>query len=494
MTTVSVNYREGPHLGGKSKIDRNNGVHIIRHFRVEQRASHDPKNGACDRRPTLFFFSALPCGPDDFIREYVLSFSPLLLRHFKLDCASSGREEAFLATLDAEWASLDTHAGDGSELRSPFLVCTDRHPHVIQGLEVPLRGVRPQLVYSRGDTACLVAGIRLEDVDAVMAAEGVHAIEPLPHPAKLSRNLYATLDPLDQRRESPLEGTKPPHTGKAAEQNVSDPRHFSPLEVRFNHGKDLPTDLVISLTPGAWEPRLVRTWRQHLTSFVSTRSLWDEHLRELFLWTRSAPENFVANGASRRQGGLRAGRNVSDEANSNNSTLIAAHGLSGTASLWEVVAARSSEDGACDLGRLAAFRENDRRDSAQRGRQGPLRVGVGRSGRKKVVPRDGEMRDRLVLRGAGLLGKTAGDNVHCLLTVLAYLATRPEVAYVDDLPKVTPFNLEAAWITQSGRETSYPMWDHGLDGRTEVRPQCYHTRWRVNPKLLSAVKEGGGFI
>ena len=97
----------------------------------------------------------------------MLSFS--LLRRFKLDCASSGREEAFLA-LDAEWASLETHAGDGSKLRSPFLVCTDRYPHVIQGLEVLLHRVHPQLVYSRGDTACLVAGIRLENDKAANCA------------------------------------------------------------------------------------------------------------------------------------------------------------------------------------------------------------------------------------------------------------------------------------------------------------------------------------
>ena len=198
-----------------------------------------------------------------------------------------------------------------------------------------------------------------------MAAEGIHAIEPLPHPAKLSGNLYAMLDSLDQRGEAPLEETKPPesqlrHVGKAAKKNVSDPRYFSPLENRFNHGEGLPTDLVISLTPGAWKPRLVRAWRQHLTSFVSTRSLWDEHLRELFLWTRSTPEKFVANGAGRRQGGLSAGHNISDEAKSNNSGLIAAHGLGGTTSLWEQEAVRSSEDGACDLGRLGAFLENDR--------------------------------------------------------------------------------------------------------------------------------------
>ena len=66
-----------------------------------------------------------------------------------------------------------------------------------------------------------------------------------------------------------------------------------------------------------------------------------------------------------------AGHNISDEANSNNSELIAAHGLGGMANLWEQATTRSSEDGACDLGRLGAFLENDRRDSAQRGRQGP---------------------------------------------------------------------------------------------------------------------------
>ena len=115
---------------------------------------------------------------------------------FKLDCASSGREKAFLATLDAEWTRLAINADDASKLRSPFLVYTGGHPHVIRGLEVSLHPVRPQLVYSRGDTACLVVGIRLDDIDAVMAAEGIHAIKPLPHPVKLSRNLYATLDSL----------------------------------------------------------------------------------------------------------------------------------------------------------------------------------------------------------------------------------------------------------------------------------------------------------
>ena len=69
----------------------------------------------------------------------------------------------------------------------------------------------------------------------------------------------------------------------------------------------------------------------------------------------------------------------------------------------------------------------------------------------------------------GSLGSSAEDDARCLLTVLAYLATRPEVAYLDELPPVFELNVEAAWITQSGEETTYSTWSQGIDGRTEVR-------------------------
>ena len=87
--------------------------------------------------------------------------------------------------------------------------------------------------------------------------------------------------------------------------------------------------------------------------------------------------------------------------------------------------------------------------------------------------RRGKIHDRVVIQGADSLGNTAEDNAHCLLTVLAYLATRPEVAYVDDFPEVIPFNVEAAWVTQSGKESTYSVWDQGIDGRTEASPSLF---------------------
>ena len=254
-------------------------------------------------------------------------------------------------------------------------MCTDRHPDVIQTLKTSesfAHSARARLVYSRGDTACHLAGLRVGDVDSVRVAEGIHVVEPLPQTAKLSRSLYATLANTPDRNE------------------------------------ELPDSLEVYLTPGSWEPGFGRRWKSHLNSFGSAGRLWHDHLRELFLWTGERSH-----------------------------TLVTGHGLSETASLWEHVVDRSSkDDDACNVGRIRVSHETDN--------------------------------GRIVLHGAGSPGERKEDNSNCLLTILAYLTTRPEVAYVDDVPRAIPFNIEAAWIAQSGRETTYPLWNHGIDGRTEV--------------------------
>lgn len=372
-------------------------------------------------------------------------------------------------------------------LRYPFLVCGDRHPDAILALQSVVHRARTQLAYSRGDTACLLAGVRLDEVETVRQSEGVHAIEPLPQPAKLSRSLHAKLgDPPEPSsgRDSKRQGTK---SGGGASQPQQAP-HLG--NVRFNHGEGLPSDLDVSLTPGIWGVDMVHTWVEHLTSFETAAHLWDEHLRQRFFWTRRP----TVDGGEETAGHPRAGagdnkgkkrRGLADDGARPSSipsvrrarnALVETHGLEDIERLWEQTAEHSSADGGCDFGRLRASSasEDSNTEHTAKGLGGkPKRRPNGRSGSSQKGSASnkgssGDNHDRVVLRGAGSLGITPQDNTHCLLTVLAYLATLPEVAYLDELPQVFELNVEAAWITQSGEETAYSIWNQGIDGRTEV--------------------------
>lgn len=422
-----------------------------------------------------------------------------------MDRASSGRERAFRATLDSEWASLrsaqdgggnvplsedslDDLLAGGSNLatstlrRSPFLVCTDRHPDAILELENMLHRTRTQMTYSRGDTACVLAGLRLDDVEALQELEWVHAVEPLPHPAKLSRNLHAELEPLaeGEKRDSSSRVDGKSTTTKKAQGGIDSSEALynkgtrsrrqtearrSPRNVRFNHGEGIPNDLDVSLTPGTWGLGLAEKWTQHLTSFGSTARLWDNHLREQLLWTRSGVDTSTDK-ETKQAAASGAGEKEADNTGTVRNTVVTGNGLGDTASLWEQAATFSSRDEACDFGRLRAV-SGDLQDDQEGGEEGGGRRHRGRGGSARSTSEDAH--DRVVLRGVGSLGRSEQDNAHCLLAVMAYLVTKPEVAYVDDLPQVVPLNIEAAWITQSGEEATYPVWEQGIDGRTEVR-------------------------
>lgn len=336
-------------------------------------------------------------------------------------------------------------------------------------------------------------------------SEGVHVIEPLPQPAKLSRSLHANLEdlPLESSDDvvnihggSPFssssggEGARTKRGSGGSSQRQRQP--LSPRSVLFNHGEGLPSDLDVSLTPGTWGLDMVHTWTDHLTSFESTAHLWDEHLRERFLWTRrpaldgdEVTAATAGGGTEDRNGEKR--RDLADDGahRRTRNALVEAHGLDGLETLWDQAADHSSKDGACDFRRLRAASASEENttdaDTQEFGKRKlkPLderRRGwdrrAGPSQKDPASAKKGESggtHDRVVLRGAGSLGNTPQDNAHCLLTVMAYLVTRPEVAYVDDLPQVFELNVEAAWITQSGEETTYSIWDQGIDGRTEVR-------------------------
>ena len=450
----------------------------------------------------------------------------------QLDASPSGREEVFRATVESQWALLASgdeddaqHSplpvhGDGDGvlpgtrestasgpsgplLRSPFLVCGDRHPDAILALESVVHRARTQLAYSRGDTACLLAGLRLDEVETVRLSDGIHAVEPLPQPAKLSRSLHAKLeDPLESSSGGGGEG-RGSNSGSGARQPQRAP---PPGNVRFNHGEGLPSDLDVSLTPGVWGLGMVDAWAEQLTSFETVAHLWDGHLRQRFLWTRRPTED--GGGAAAGQPGGGAGdnerkqrRGLTDDGARRSSVpgiprarnaLVETHGLEGLERLWEQTSERGSKGGGCDFERLrtssASAGSNIDPNLEGLGRKPTPRYERGRPTRrpgslsqKGSAPTKGagggDNHDRVVLRGVSSLGITPQDDAHCLLTVLAFLVTRAEVSYLDELPRVFELNVEAAWITQSGEENAYSIWNQGIDGRTEVRDKARGSTW-----------------
>lgn len=383
-----------------------------------------------------------------------------------------------------------------SPSRFPFLVCGDRHPDAILALESVAHRARTQLAYSRGDTACLLAGLRLDEVESVRQSRGIHAIEPLPQPAKLSRSLHAKLD--DPAGSSNGRGSRRRDTkgGRGTRQTQQAP---PPGNVLFNHGEGLPRDLDVSFTPGVWGLDMVHTWTEHLTSFETSAHLWDEYLRRRFLWTRlptvdggeataDHPGGAAGDNERKKSRGL-ADHGVRSSGVSGirraRNDLVETHGLEDLERLWEQTAEHGVKGGGCDFGRLlaSAALENGNNDGSsntdglggkpkqrheRRRPNGRSSLSSSQKGSTRSKGGGGDSYNRVVLRGAGSLGVTPQDNAHCLLTVLAYLMTRPEVAYLDELPQVFELNVEAAWITQSGEETAYSIWNQGIDGRTEV--------------------------
>jgi hypothetical protein len=65
---------------------------------------------------------------------------------------------------------------------------------------------------------------------------------------------------------------------------------------------------------------------------------------------------------------------------------------------------------------------------------------------------------------AGLESLTDG----CLVALIGFLLAQPHVCYIEDLPSVVAHNIQGSWIVQSGEQGSYPLWDAGLRGETEV--------------------------
>lgn len=77
--------------------------------------------------------------------------------------------------------------------------------------------------------------------------------------------------------------------------------------------------------------------------------------------------------------------------------------------------------------------------------------------------------------GAGAAGADATSEVDgerektaCLMGLISFLASRPEVARVSALPRAELSNAVAGRIVQGGSATSAPIWGRGVDGSGEV--------------------------
>lgn len=414
-----------------------------------------------------------------------------LFASMQLEASTPGKEETFRAAVEEEWNILASQKVDDdnessrsppessrdssheekptSTVRSPFIVCTDRHPSAVSAVEEKIGCVHTQLVYSGGDSACVLAALSLEDVVAVQKTARVRFVEPIPHPAKLSRSLHAELKPGVEKKthesDQPLSRGR---RGHGIRRQLQRKIHF------LGGGDRLPGDLEVTLTPGTWGIGIVREWLRHLASFDSIADLWGEHLRERFLWTRSIldaqPE------VLRTREGSNGTRNEGDDETTPSfpNKMVREHGLHQTVGLWEHVVERSSREGVCRLERLALSAEDNQSGAWAHGGgsdEGSA-FSPGRGDHSRRRAEYGDAHDRVILRGAGSLGVQAQDSDHCLLTLIAYIVTRPEVSWVAELPSISPLNIEAAWITQSAKKTSYPIWEQGIDGRTEVRSAC----------------------
>ncbi|CAM9140348.1 unnamed protein product, partial [Choristocarpus tenellus] len=392
----------------------------------------------------------------------------------QLDRSSLGREQAFQVTLDFERQTLaasisideedSIHSGydlDAVQPCSPYLVCTKRHPDAVQAVEDAVERARTQLTYSKGNTSCLLAGLRPADLTFLGTLKDLLFVDPLPHTAKLATSLHAELKeisskatPLSSENEgqgekenaemnqdrkkneghvdvapTTKEGARFRANGRTATETATTAFQY----INFNHGEVLPDGLEVSLTPGAWSTEAAAKWSTHLKSFDSVRCLWDQHIRERFLWTHSKHSR----------------------------TMDSKHSLSDVTQLWKYVAWSSSQEGTCDLGRLHVDVQNED-STTSTGRN------WGRRNGRHHETRGIEEGSRAVLRGVGTLGETSADHSHCLMTLVAYLSTRAEVAYIDDLPPVRSANTEASWIIQSGSESTFPVWDEDIQGQTEI--------------------------
>jgi len=68
----------------------------------------------------------------------------------------------------------------------------------------------------------------------------------------------------------------------------------------------------------------------------------------------------------------------------------------------------------------------------------------------------------------GTTPQSLDQGSSCLLALLAYLTTLPEVMYIEPYPVLKTFNWDAAGIGQSGDATSTPAWGVGLTGQGQV--------------------------
>lgn len=61
-----------------------------------------------------------------------------------------------------------------------------------------------------------------------------------------------------------------------------------------------------------------------------------------------------------------------------------------------------------------------------------------------------------------------GLRTPCLMGLVSFLVSRPEVARLSALPRARPLVAVASSVVQSGEDGSTPLWDRGVDGTGQV--------------------------
>ncbi|CAM9451042.1 unnamed protein product, partial [Phaeothamnion confervicola] len=314
-------------------------------------------------------------------------------------------------------------------LRRPHVLCAERGPHVLRLVSEVIHRTRARLFYSRDASMCYIVHINVEEAAVLSGLGEVHLLDPLPPAAKIAGALVPR----------PLQG--------AATAESSD-SHSGGADVEWGDdlsifpGAPLPDSIDVWLAPGVWGIESGARWLKELAN-GTTGALRGSGLSRRFPWTSGEH-----------------GRRLGD-----------AHGLAHRRRLWERVQRRTNEHGACDFRRLRIEGE-----SHGGGGDG----GGGDSIKGERVKH--QHHNNVVLRGTDQLGRRSGSNRNgggrgggenaahgeCLLSLVAWLSVRHDIMHVDELPRVTPSNTEAAWILQSGEEDTYPIWDQDIVGSGQI--------------------------
>ncbi|CAM9757487.1 unnamed protein product [Phaeothamnion confervicola] len=346
-----------------------------------------------------------------------------------------GSEVRWQQAVDLEWDAIRSHRGRGS-----FLACATpgrdnaRRLHDLAGGQHNVHGL-----YHRRDDMCFIAGLDAAALAAV-ASDERFTLSPLPHVAKLAPSMAMNYEAgaTDTATTSGDGGRRQGGGGRnlrsLKESAFGDGVVPLPMRLLQQFRGGAVDGLVVTLAPGtrlapAEAEATAAEWLADLQRHGGRR------LRERHLWAREGLKEGVADvdaAADAKPG------ETADAA-------AAARGLreAGRTEAWRRLLT-GLDGGGCDFSRVVPA-------AVPRGHQVILSFPAAATA-----------------AGAGISPSVSVPSGACLSALLAHLSTQQEVSYIEPRQRAFTFNLNAAWVAQSGTQDYWPLWDAGLNGTGQI--------------------------